>query len=99
MIEVYYVHLNARTGGPLIIDPLQKKSYDAVGATLPFAIDPAKITVRSVCPWLPSPIKLYDYAAGVVGNAMNGDLQRQKDIIRSEFGPACGWAMKGVHYD
>ena len=31
----------------MITDPLQKKSYDAVGATLPFAIDPAKITVRS----------------------------------------------------
>ena len=52
-----------------------------------------------VCPWLPSPIKLYDYAAGVVGNAMNGDLQRQKDIIRCEFGPACGRAVKGVDCD
>jgi hypothetical protein len=99
LIEVYYVHLNARTGGPLIIDPLQKKSYDAVGATLPFAIDPAKITVGSGASWLPSPIKLHDYAAGVVANAMNGDLQRQKGIIRSEFGPACGWAVKGVHCD
>ena len=83
----------------MIIDPLQKKSYDAVGATLPFAIDPAKITVRSVCPWLPSPIKLDGHAAGVVANAMNGDLQRQKGIIRSEFGPACGRAVKGVHCD
>ena len=81
----------------MIIDPLQKKSYDAGGATLSFAIDPAKITVRSGVSWLP--IKLHDYAAGVVANAMNGDLQHQKDKIRSEFGPACGWAVKGVHYD
>jgi len=49
--------------------------------------------------WLPSPIKLDGHAAGVVANVMNGDLQRQKDIIRSEFGPACGGAVKGVHYD
>src|SRR6187431_3656731 len=55
------------TGGPLIIDPVQKKSYDAVSATLPFAIDPAKITVEPGVSWLPSPIKLDGDAAGVVG--------------------------------
>ena len=49
--------------------------------------------------YLPSPIKLDGHAAGVVGNAMNGDLQRQKDRIRSEFGPACGGVVKGVHCD
>jgi hypothetical protein len=83
----------------MITDPLQKKSYDAVSAALPFASDPAKITVEPGVSWLPSPIKLDGHAAGVVANAMNGDLQRQKDIIRSEFGPACGWAVKGVHCD
>ena len=96
---MYYGHLNARTGGPSITDPLQKKSYDAVSAANPFAIDPAKITVEPGVSWLPSPIKLHGHAAGVVANAMNGDLQRQKDVIRSEFGPARGWAMKGVHCD
>ena len=83
----------------MIIDPVQKKSYDAVSAARPFAIDPAKITVGPGVSWLPSPIKLDGHARGVVANAMNGDLQRQKDILRSEFGPACGWAVKGVHYD
>ena len=82
----------------MITDPLQKKSYDAVSAANPFAIDLAKITVEPGVSYLPSPIKLDGHAAGVVANAMNG-LQRQTDIIRSEFGPACGWAVKGVHYD
>jgi hypothetical protein len=57
LIEVYYGHLNPRTGGPLITDRLQKKSYGAVSAALPFASDPAKITVGSDVSWLPSPIK------------------------------------------
>ena len=30
----------------MITDPCQKKAYDAVAAALPFAIDPAKITVE-----------------------------------------------------
>ena len=57
----------------MITDPLQKKSYDAVSAANPFAIDPAKITVEPGVSYLPSPIKLHDYAAGVVANAMNGN--------------------------
>ena len=57
----------------MITDPLQKKSYDAVSATLPFAIDPAKITVGPGVSWLPSPIKLDGHARGVVANAMNGN--------------------------
>ena len=83
----------------MISNPFQRKAYDAVAAALPFAIDPAKITVEPGVSYLPSPIKLHDYAAGVVGNAMNGDLQRQKEIIRCEFGPACGRAVKGVDCD
>ena len=46
----------------MITDPLQKKSYDAVSAALPFAIDPAKITVEPGVSWLPSPIKLDGHA-------------------------------------
>jgi CoA-transferase family III len=46
--------------------PIQQKAYDAVAAALPFAIDPAKITVEPGVSYLPSPIKLHDYAAGVM---------------------------------
>jgi hypothetical protein len=51
---------------PMITDPFQRKAYDAVSAALPFAIDPAKITVEPGVSYLPSPIKLHDYAAGVM---------------------------------
>ena len=30
----------------MITNPFQKKAYDAVAAALPFAIDPAKVTVE-----------------------------------------------------
>ena len=50
----------------MITDPFQKKAYDAVAAALPFKIDPAKITVEPGVSYLPSPIKLHDYAAGVM---------------------------------
>jgi hypothetical protein len=50
----------------MITDPFQRKAYDAVSAALPFAIDPAKITVEPGVSYLPSPIKLHDYAAGVM---------------------------------
>jgi crotonobetainyl-CoA:carnitine CoA-transferase CaiB-like acyl-CoA transferase len=50
----------------MITDPFQKKAYDAVAAALPFAIDPAKITVEPGVSYLPSPIKLHDYAVGVM---------------------------------
>src|SRR5262245_29060945 len=46
--------------------PIQQKAYDAVAAALPFAIDPAKVTVEPGVSYLPSPIKLHDYAAGVL---------------------------------
>jgi crotonobetainyl-CoA:carnitine CoA-transferase CaiB-like acyl-CoA transferase len=50
----------------MITDPFQRKAYDAVSAALPFAIDPAKITVEPGVSYLPSPIKLHDYATGVM---------------------------------
>ena len=50
----------------MITNPFQKKAYDAVSAALPFAIDPAKVTVEPGVSYLPSPIKLRDYAAGVM---------------------------------
>ncbi|MDH6247904.1 CoA transferase [Mycobacterium sp. OTB74] len=51
----------------MITDPFQKKAYDAVAAALPFAIDSSKITVEPGASYLPSPIKLHDYAVGVMG--------------------------------
>ena len=50
----------------MITNPFQRKAYEAVAAALPFAIDPAKITVEPGASYLPSPIKLHDYAAGVM---------------------------------
>jgi crotonobetainyl-CoA:carnitine CoA-transferase CaiB-like acyl-CoA transferase len=50
----------------MITDPYQKKAYDAVAAALPFAIDAAKIIVEPGVSYLPSPIKLHDYAVGVM---------------------------------
>jgi hypothetical protein len=44
----------------MITNPYQRKAYDAVSAALPFAIDPAKITVEPGVSYLPSPIKLHD---------------------------------------
>jgi hypothetical protein len=52
-------------------DPIQKKAYDAVAAALPFAIDPAKVTVEPGVSYLPSPIKLHDYAVGVMARSSN----------------------------
>ena len=50
----------------MITNPLQKKAYDAVSAALPFTVDPAKITVEPGVSYMPSSIKLHDYAAGVM---------------------------------
>jgi hypothetical protein len=38
----------------MISNPFQRKAYDAVAAALPFAIDPAKITVEPGVSYLPS---------------------------------------------
>jgi len=51
---------------PMITNIFQRKAYNAVSPALPFAIDPAKITVELGVSYLPSPIKLHDYAAGVM---------------------------------
>ena len=50
----------------MITDPFQKKAYDAVAAALPFSVDPEKVTVEPGASYLPSPIKLHDYAVGVM---------------------------------
>jgi hypothetical protein len=43
-----------------------RKCYEAAAAALPFAVDPGKITMEPGVSYLPSPIKLRDYAAGVM---------------------------------
>ena len=50
----------------MITEALQKKTYDAIAAALPFAIDPAKVTVEPGVSYTVSPIKAHDYAAGVM---------------------------------
>jgi crotonobetainyl-CoA:carnitine CoA-transferase CaiB-like acyl-CoA transferase len=49
-----------------ITNPFQKKAYEAVAAALPFAIDPSKITVEPGLSYIRSPIKVHDYAAGLM---------------------------------
>jgi crotonobetainyl-CoA:carnitine CoA-transferase CaiB-like acyl-CoA transferase len=51
----------------MITHPLQKKAYDTVAAALPFHIDAAKVTVEPGVSYIKSPIKVHDYAAGVMG--------------------------------
>src|SRR5262245_18895680 len=55
-----------RENHPMFSHPMQEKAYREVAAALPFEIDPAKITVEPGVSYLPSPIKLHDYAAGVM---------------------------------
>jgi crotonobetainyl-CoA:carnitine CoA-transferase CaiB-like acyl-CoA transferase len=50
----------------MITNPLQKKAYEAIGAALPFAIDPSKVAVEPGLSYTKSPIKAHDYAAGVM---------------------------------
>ena len=50
----------------MITNKFQKKTFDAVADALPFAIDPSKITIDHGVSYLPSPIKLHDYATGVM---------------------------------
>jgi hypothetical protein len=69
--------------------PIQKKAYDAVAAALPFAIDPAKVTVEPGVSYLPSPIKLHDYAVGVMaafGSVVLNEHGRQGEFFRRRLG-------------
>lgn len=50
----------------MITEPLQLASYESVTAALPFAVDPAKLTVEPGVAYSRSPIKIHDYAVGVM---------------------------------
>jgi hypothetical protein len=60
--------------------PVQKEAYDAVAAALPFTIDPAKVSVEPGVSYLPSPIKLHDYAVGVM--AAFGSVVEHLGVLR-----------------
>jgi crotonobetainyl-CoA:carnitine CoA-transferase CaiB-like acyl-CoA transferase len=50
----------------MITNKFQKKAYDTVADALPFAIDPTKIRVEPGLSYCISPIKVHDYAVGVM---------------------------------
>jgi hypothetical protein len=50
----------------MITEPHQKSIYDTVTAALPFTVDATKITVEPGVSYSPSPIKVHDYAVGVM---------------------------------
>ena len=54
------------------MNPLRQKAYDAVSAALPFAIDPAKVTVEPRVSYLPSPNQASRYAVGVMAAGHEG---------------------------
>jgi hypothetical protein len=88
---------------PMFSHPLQKKGYEAVAAALPFAVDPGKITVEPGVSYLPSPIKLRDYAAGVMAafgsvveylGALRG-LPSQSITLNCQL---CGFHLNEFHH-
>ena len=64
----------------MITNKFQKKAYDAVAAALPFKVDPSKVAVEPGVSYMPSPIKLHDYAAGVM--AAFGSVVEYIGILR-----------------
>jgi crotonobetainyl-CoA:carnitine CoA-transferase CaiB-like acyl-CoA transferase len=50
----------------MISNLLQRKTYDAVSAALPFPIDVSRITVEHGVSYARSPIKAHDYATGIM---------------------------------
>ncbi|WP_028161848.1 CoA transferase [Bradyrhizobium elkanii] len=50
----------------MITQEFQKKTFDAIVAALPFALDPSKVTIEPGASYTISPIKAHDYAAGVM---------------------------------
>lgn len=50
----------------MITQPFQQAVYKSVTAALPFAVDPARVTVEDDVAYSPSPIKIHDFAVGVM---------------------------------
>lgn len=50
----------------MISNPLQRSVFDEITSSLPFSVDPAKVTVQPGVAYSPSPIKIHDLAAGTM---------------------------------
>lgn len=50
----------------MITNPFQRSVFDAIASSLPFCVDPAKVTVDPGVAYSPSPIKIHDFAAGTM---------------------------------
>lgn len=48
------------------LTPTQRIAFDTVAASLPFALDPSKVTVVPGVSYVRSPVKAHDYAVGVM---------------------------------
>jgi len=48
------------------MNPKQRTAFDTVAASLPFALDAAKVSVAPGVAYVKSPVKAHDYAAGVM---------------------------------
>ena len=92
--------LRAPRGGQEISDDHQfsaKEGDDAVGAALPFAIDPAKITVEPGLSYIQGSIKLHDYAAGLMGafGSVVKHLGTLRDLLSQTM--KLDWRRCGFH--
>ncbi len=50
----------------MITNPLQKAVFETITSSLPFSVDPGKVTVEPGIAYSPSPIKIHDFAAGTM---------------------------------
>ncbi len=75
----------------MITDRIQSKAYAAVAAALPFPIDPSKITVEAEVSYLPSPVKLHDYAAGVMAAFGSVVVEQRVSEVSTRQNPPCCW--------
>lgn len=64
----------------MIEQRFQKTAYEAIAASLPFRLDPSKLTVSPGVSYVKSPIKAHDYAAGVM--AAFGSVVEHLGVVR-----------------
>ncbi len=50
----------------MIVNPLQSRVYEAIASSLPFRLDPTKVTVEPGTAYVKSRVRAHDYAAGVM---------------------------------
>lgn len=64
----------------MITQPFQKRAFDAVAGALPFALDESKVSVTDGVAYVKSPVKVHDYAVGVM--AVYGLLIERIGVMR-----------------